>query len=92
MAPWPRSEIYDLIETERLRQNQLKADGRFRFTCADKVLPNERKLAIIGEEFGEVCRALIEQQGLANDLHHAELKKELIHVAAVAVAWLESLS
>lgn len=40
---------------------------------------------ILGEEVGEVARALLDKEG------DARLKAELIQVAAVAVAWAETL-
>lgn len=43
------------------------------------------KVAVLGEEFGEVCRALLEAEG------PERLRAELIQVAAVAVAWAETL-
>ncbi len=44
------------------------------------------KLAVLGEEHGEVCRAVVEREG------DSRLREELIQVAAVAVAWAETLS
>ena len=43
-------------------------------------------LAILGEEFGEVARAILQQDGDAS----GNVRDELIQVAAVAVAWVES--
>ncbi len=40
--------------------------------------------AVIGEEFGEVCQAWIERDTSA-------LRKELVQLAACAVAWVEEL-
>lgn len=42
-------------------------------------------VVILGEEFGEVCRAAFEK------LPSARLREEIIQVAAVAVAMVESL-
>lgn len=44
-----------------------------------------KKLAILMEEVGEVATALLEREPLEN------LKAELTQVAAVAIAWLESI-
>lgn len=44
---------------------------------------DKRWLAILAEEFGESARAILERDGKALD-------EELVHVAAVAFAWLES--
>ena len=51
-------------------------------TCASDLIPEGDKVAILTEELGEVARAVL-------DKDDAQLEKELIHVAAVAVAWLE---
>jgi NTP pyrophosphatase (non-canonical NTP hydrolase) len=40
--------------------------------------------AVLGEEFGEVCRAWLERDT-------EQLRAELIQAAAVAVAWVEHL-
>lgn len=45
-------------------------------------------VGILGEEFGEVCKAAIEHEILGNDTMD-NLEEELIHVAAVAVSILE---
>lgn len=44
------------------------------------------KLAVLGEEFGEVCRALTYDGSLEGDL-----KAELLQVATMALAWRASL-
>lgn len=72
------------IRKERLRQEDLKAAGKFRFTCADKELTNHERLAILAEEFGEVARAICE-----GDL--ANMREELVQVAAVALSWVQGL-
>jgi NTP pyrophosphatase (non-canonical NTP hydrolase) len=41
-------------------------------------------LAILGEEFGEVCRAVFEKDA-------TNYREELLHVAAVAVSMMECL-
>jgi hypothetical protein len=40
--------------------------------------------AVLGEEFGEVCKAWLERDTAA-------LRVELIQTAAVAIAWIEEL-
>ena len=47
--------------------------------------PNLLWLGILGEEFGEVSKALIE----GDPIDH--VREELVQVAAVCVAWLECL-
>jgi len=85
------NEILLEVVAERARQERLKAEGRFRFSCADVEMSNGERLAVLGEEFGEVARAFLETQRLANDRHNKDLRAELIQVAAVAVAWVEGL-
>ena len=82
---------HEAIDDERHRQERLKSEGRFSMTCADAMSDLER-LAVLTEEVGEVARAILEQSRLTNDDHGKELKKELVQVAAVCVAWLEGLS
>jgi NTP pyrophosphatase (non-canonical NTP hydrolase) len=70
------------IRVERMRQERLKAAGKFHHTAADVDLPCVLKLPILVEEVGEVARALCDG---------TNLREELIQVAAVALAWLEGL-
>lgn len=83
------------VSAERERQEHRKAEGRFRFTCADGGLSLTDKFAILGEEVGEVAREALtnERHRLARDTEgtDAALYEELAQVAAVAVAWMESL-
>lgn len=84
-----------LVKTERIRQDGLKALGRFEFTCADDGLTNAEKLACLTEELGEVAQEVLTQEGrrLARDTVGTPeaLRKELVQVAAVALAWIEAL-
>lgn len=81
------------VSDERLRQEALKLAGRFTHTCAD-AMPDGARVAVLGEEFGEVCRAVLES-GTAGttsqDVHGKALRAELVQVAAVAIAWIEGL-
>ena len=49
--------------------------------CSSSDVPEMVKAAVLSEETGEVARAVLDRKGL---------RKELIQVAAVAIAWLES--
>lgn len=73
---------------ERQRQSILYSSGRFDFTCADPRISPLRKLAVLTEEIGEVSKE-------CNELHQPgardRLRTELVQVAAVALAWLESM-
>ena len=44
-------------------------------------------LPILAEEFGEVARAMLQQDGEAS----GNLREELVQVAAVCVAWVEAI-
>jgi len=79
-----RAMVFEKIIAERKRQNALKTEGKFTYTAADDV-DGFKKLAILGEEFGEVSKALNEGDDLAS------LQAELVQVAAVATAWAEGL-
>jgi NTP pyrophosphatase (non-canonical NTP hydrolase) len=72
------------VGTERTRQDMLIHRGKIPWNCADPNIPHQLKLPVLAEEFGEVARAMLEQT-------ETDLKTELIQVAAVAVAWAESI-
>lgn len=89
-------EILDAVTQERFRQEQKKAEGKFKFTCADVGMSNLERYAVLGEEVGEVARHMLGAERLAYDGGSAEderrwLRVELVQVAAVAVAWVEGL-
>lgn len=50
---------------------------------ADRILPNPLWITILGEEFGEVCKAALEQ-------NEDEYIAELVDVAAVAISAIQS--
>jgi hypothetical protein len=76
-----RNEILEAISQERGRQENLRRDGRLKFTAADPSCPQLLRLAALTEEIGEVARAVHDDTD--------NLIVELIQVAAVAVAWVE---
>jgi hypothetical protein len=81
-----RGEVYALIDTERSRQ-RAKWSGPHEWgsgDCSSAEVPAIVKAAVMSEECGEVSRAVL-------DGDQAGLRRELVQVAAVAVAWLESL-
>lgn len=82
------------VGSERMRQEAMKAAGRFKLTCADE-MTNDERFVVLGEEIGEVAREVLTQpdRRIAFDTEGslAGLRKELIQVAAVAVAWVEGL-
>jgi hypothetical protein len=84
--------VFAAIVKERERQEALKASGKFKHTNADLTFSSGDKIKVIGEEFGEVCCASLNVEALSHDgLERSDLKKELIQLAAVTVAWLECL-
>lgn len=80
------SDIFAEVLRERERQED-KWGGSHPWgqgSCASPLLPPEVKAVVLGEECGEVSRAVLERDADG-------LRRELVQVAAVAVAWLESL-
>lgn len=71
------------VVDERQYQEQ-KWTGNGKQTCADPAMDGRLKYVVLGEEFGEVGRALLEGD-------FSNLRDELVQVAAVAVAWVEAL-
>lgn len=74
-----------LVRWERVRQNEMIASGKIPWDCADPKIMPTIKLIVLGEEFGECCRANLEKK-------FRNLRQELIQTAAVAVAIAESLA
>lgn len=83
------SQGISVIAGERGRQKELFRDRKIAFDCASPVPDPQRKFRVLFEEAGEVAHAIdqVENHGLAA----SNIKTEVSHVAAVAVAWLESL-
>jgi len=90
-----RDHIFRAIRAERKRQlselSELLAHGDaggphqgIRPLCSGLRVSNATKSAVLAEKSGEVCRAVLEGDT-------TQLQKELVQVAAVAVAWLEAL-
>lgn len=72
-----RRYIFNAVEAERERQD--KKWGGY-----ERDVRSHTYGVVLGEEFGEVCQATLEQDTLG-------LRDELIQVAAVAVAWVEMI-
>ena len=85
-------EVFEWIARERLRQRELQAQGRFKHTCDSREISGFQKLAILMEELGEVARQVCEMHHKSDFLMQSQalLKSELVQVAAVVVAWLET--
>lgn len=78
------------VIAERARQEVLWPGT----TCAGQ-LSHGAKLAILLEEVGEVAHELTEAMNATGFMEEADIDKlrtELVQVAAVAVAWVESLT
>ena len=83
-----QSDILLDVRIERERQ-----DGKWGpvATRRDQL---DRWMAILGEEFGEACRCVLEMHPLQQRIHgdwRGKLRKELIQIAAVAVALIEKM-
>lgn len=85
-----RQDIHDEIDAERDRQ-----DAKFGWIGSPtSILPGDdeyAKLAVLGEEYGEVSRELLESAfaGVQGTTPH--LEEELVQCAAVCVAWVEAI-
>lgn len=89
MKPTLTDIILIRVELERERQRKLLEEEKIPFDVASIVEDDVLKLAVLSEEFGEVARAVLNRALGLKALTH--LQEELIQVAAVAVAWAESL-
>lgn len=82
-----RMTVFDMIYDERVRQEKKwgASEGAWgKGDCSSPSVRPEVKVMVLGEEFGEVARAVL-------DHDDAGLEQELVQVAAVAVAWLEMI-
>jgi len=96
-SPTITEDILHMVLQERARQDALVAAGKLPFNCADPMIDqggdHALKLAVLGEEFGEVAKEVYELSVFESEAEDPlqKLRTELIQVAAVAVAWAESL-
>lgn len=72
------------VGVERHRQEAKLVAGDWSWTCATNLegVTDADRYVVLGEEFGEVGRAILER---------SNLREELVHCAAVCVAWIESI-
>lgn len=102
-----RLAVYMEISRERDRQDWLRSQGKFRATLADTepgwgatgpdatyghVLTLAEKHAVLSRKVGDVARQCLAIGNLTRDVADLDtLRVELVQVAALAVAWIESL-
>lgn len=98
-------DIFNAISAERVRQEQLKASGKFSHTCADDIRPysksfhdfyfvllNEMRRHNDTKEPSKFEILMEEVLEIYEERENPEnMKEELIQVMAVCCAWLESL-
>jgi len=88
-------DVFARIAAERDRQRQLLQAGKITFDCASVIPDPNRKLRVLAEEVGEVAQELDRLESCKDRRGERfvleDLETELVQVAAVAVAWLESL-
>jgi hypothetical protein len=86
--------VFARVAAERSHQRKLFATGFITFDCASVIPDPNRKLRVLMEEVGEVAQELDKLEGLRDRRGERfvleDLQEELVQVAAVAVAWLES--
>jgi hypothetical protein len=81
-----KPSIVKAIEKERDRQHsKWNTTHRWGFgDCSSELVAPIVKVGVLTEECGEVARAVLE-------CNQTDLRRELVQVAAVAIAWLEAL-
>jgi hypothetical protein len=85
--------VYSQVQIERDKQERAAAknyDIGWR-SLADPTTLTEYRLAVVGEEHGEVCKELNELRVKSPGASVANLRHELIQLAACAVAWVEGI-
>jgi hypothetical protein len=81
-----------LVAAECAGQAILLREGKIPFDCADTRVSDYAKFPVLAGEVGEVAREVARDLNMSPGLPCVEsLRTELIQVAAVAVAWAESL-
>lgn len=79
--------IYDEVWIERDRAHILHGSTSMESYPADSM----DRLAILGEEYGEVCKEFNEARHDDRPVDMALLRKELIQTAAMATAWADAI-
>lgn len=78
--------VLGAVAAERERQQKLwnRSHEWGYGDCSSEGVAPSVKLAVLGEEYGEVAQALLERD-------RYKLREELVQLAAVAVAWVENI-
>lgn len=78
-----QDKIFEYIADERIRQYE---------KWGPQYHQDNTWVMILMEEVGEVAKSIVDRVNNADSKAHlADMKKEIVQVAAVAVAWLECL-
>lgn len=79
-------QIWVAVVEERGRQRALWAGTHAwgEGDCSSHLVADQVKAVVLAEECGEVARAVLDQKP-------DQLRTELVQVAAICVAWLESM-
>ena len=95
------ARVLEDVRDERARQEAIGLEKRARGiewrSCADPKMAggDGTRYLVLGEEVGEVANAILERDyamtGDLRDAYDRDLRKELVQVAAVAVAWVEAI-
>lgn len=78
--------VMERVFMERRRQMKLGRAGSIPWACEDPMTDMGTRLGVLGEEFGECCKAHIEEQSIKEHFD------EFIQTAAVAVACAEAMA
>lgn len=81
------TDIMQEIRRERVRAHSKHGKTSMESKPADHPL----RLAILGEEYGEVCKEFNEAEHEERPVDLQRLRKELVQVAAMAAAWADAI-
>ena len=85
-----RDGIFREIVQERERQEELRATGKFLWTCSDPGINNAKKLAVLAEEVAELFEAVRMRHGQfkdgRDDAHPFLRRQDCIRAEAIQVA------
>ena len=97
-------EVLNGIGFERVRQEDLRRSGKFLWTCAahGTLVSLDRKMSVLSEEVAKevvdigIARDKYDKEKMAFPQHRESalllrIRKELVQVAAVCVAWIEAI-